>query len=178
MSFGCSVGLIIMSIHELSPVVVERHRQPYVGIARSVPMTRIGEVADSQASVFGWLAERGVLPAGAPFFRYNLIDMERELEVEAGVPLATQIDGEGEIAGGVLPAGRYVTWRHIGHPDELEGVTGELLAWAADQGLEWDMTSGPDGERWGCRLEIYESDPEVNPDMTTWETVLAFRLAD
>jgi len=29
-----------------------------------------------------------------------------------------------------------------------------------------------------CRLEIYLTDPSVEPDMSKWETQLAFRLAD
>jgi hypothetical protein len=35
----------------------------------------------------------------------------------------------------------------------------------------------PDGDRWGARLEIYESDPAQEPDMDKWVTDLAFRLA-
>lgn len=167
-----------MSTREFRPAIVERNRQNYVGITNRIPMNRMNEVADNLPVIFGWLAKRGVHPVGAPFFKYDVIDMERELEVEAGVPVATPLDGEGEIVGGVLPAGRYVTVRHVGHPDELIGVTGDLLAWAADQQLEWDVTTGPRGERWGCRLEIYETDPDDEPDMTKWQTVLAFRLAD
>jgi hypothetical protein len=36
----------------------------------------------------------------------------------------------------------------------------------------------PDGERWGGRLEIYLTDPDQEPDMSKWQTQLAFRLAD
>jgi hypothetical protein len=39
------------------------------------------------------------------------------------------------------------------------------------------MSLSPEGERWGCRLEIYRTDPQAEPDMTKWETELAFRLA-
>lgn len=157
--------------------MVERAEQPYVAITQRVTMDRMEEVADNLATVFGWLAGRGIAPAGAPFFKYNVIDMERGLEVEGGVPVARPVEGHGEITAGLLPAGRYATVRHVGHPDELEGVTGELLAWAADHGLDWDMADGPDGERWACRLEVYETNPDDEPDMNRWETVLAFRLA-
>jgi hypothetical protein len=36
----------------------------------------------------------------------------------------------------------------------------------------------PDGEHWAARLQIHETDPAVEPDMTKWITQLAFRLAD
>jgi hypothetical protein len=40
------------------------------------------------------------------------------------------------------------------------------------------MSASPEGERWGCRLEIYLTDPREQPDVSAWETQLAFRLAD
>ncbi len=74
---------------------------------------------------------------------------------------------------GVLPAGRYATVTHIGPPSQLVDATTALLRSADRQGLTWDR----DGERWGCRLEIYKTDPTTQPDITKWETDLAFRLA-
>ena len=65
-----------------------------------------------------------------------------------------------------------------GHPDGLLGATASLLEWASQEDLTWDMTSTPDGERWAARLEIYETDPAVEPDMAKWTTQLAFRLSD
>ena len=98
--------------------------------------------------VFGWLDGHGLVPAGPPFFKYNVIDMARELEMEAGVPIATAIDGDDQMVAGVLPAGRYATLTHVGHPSELMAATKALLDWAAEQGLTWDVTPSDDGDRW------------------------------
>jgi effector-binding domain-containing protein len=122
--------------------------------------------------VFGWLTARGITPAGPPFWRYVVVDMDNELELEAGVPVASLVEGTGEIS--VLPAGRYATVVHTGHPDTLVTATRDLLEWAAEHDLEWDS----DGETWGCRLEEYLSDPDEVPDMREWQTRLAFRLHD
>jgi effector-binding domain-containing protein len=162
----------------MAPRIVERVEQPYVAIAGLVTMQTIGAIVDRHPEVFGWLAARGIEPAGAPFFRYNRIDMERQLEVEAGVPVAAAAPADGEVLGGVLPAGRYATVTHVGHPDGLVAVTAALLDWAAEQGLAWDMTETPEGQRWGCRLEVYKTDPAEQPEMGKWETELLFRLAD
>jgi effector-binding domain-containing protein len=160
------------------PRVVERPEQPYVAIEGTVTMQTIGAIADRLPEVFVWLADHHLEPAGAPFFKYNRIDMQRQLEVEVGVPLATAAaKGDGDIRAGVLPAGRYATLTHTGHPDELAGITATLLDWAAQQGLRWDMTETTRGQRWGCRLEIYHTDPADEPDMRKWQTELAFRLA-
>lgn len=159
------------------PEIVVRGEQPYVAVKGVVTMRTFGAIADRLPGVFGWLDTRGVQPAGAPFFRYNLIDMARELEVEAGVPVATAVDGDDRVLAGVLPGGRYATVIHVGRPDQLVEVTAALRAWANRQGLEWDMSGTDRGERWGCRLEILRTNPAEEPDMDKWETQLMFRLA-
>jgi effector-binding domain-containing protein len=165
----------------MEPSIETRAEQPYVGVTCFVTMQTMNEVVEQLPVVFGWLAARGVQPAGAPFFRYHTIDMERELEVEAGVPVprgsAVPASAD-EVTAGVLPAGRYATYEHVGHPDQLVQATAELLAWADKQGLNWDRAPGERGEKWGARLEFHESDPDVEPDTSKWVTVLAFRLAD
>ncbi len=163
------------------PSIETRAEQPYVGITRFVTMETMNQIADQFPTVFEWLAARGVEMAGTPFFRYYTIDMERELEVEIGVPVprGSAIPASGdEVTAGVIPAGRYATVTHVGHPDELVTATADLLAWADKQGLRWDAQPGERGEKWGGRFEFYETDPQVEPDMTKWRTTLAFRLAD
>jgi effector-binding domain-containing protein len=160
------------------PAVLERSAQPYVGITAPVTMTTFGIVADRIPELFAHLGAHGSAPAGAPFFRYHRIDMERELIVEAGVPVGAAVPGTGDIAAGVLPAGRYATVTHAGHPQELVDVTANLLDWAKRHGLEFDCRPSPEGELWGCRLETYLTDPRQTPDLHQWRTELAFRLAD
>jgi effector-binding domain-containing protein len=159
------------------PRIVERTEQPYVAIRALVTMQTLGEVLPGlHPEVRRWLRSQGVLPAGQPFFKYNVIDMERQLEVEAGFPIAAAMTGDDRVLAAVLPAGRYATLRHIGHPDGLVGATRKLLDWAAQQDLAWDVEAISEGQRWTARLEIYQYDPP--PDMDAWETELAFRLAN
>jgi len=158
--------------------VIERPAQPYVAIRAQVTMQTIGTILpELHPRVFGWLRERGVPPVGPPFWKYNLVDMDRGMEVEVGVPVAVGMDGDGEVLAGVLAAGRYAMLWHTGHPDGLLGATAHLLKWAEERNLTWDVRHAPDGERWAARLEIYETDPAVEPDMTKWTTRLAFRLS-
>ena len=161
-----------------TPEITERAEQPYVAIRARVTMQEIGAFAQRLGQVFGWLAARDLAPAGPPFFRFNVIDMERQLEMEAGVPVQAVVDGDDQVISGVIPAGRYATVIHVGPPESLVGATAALLEWASQQGLQWEMTVRDDGEHWGARLENYLTDPREQPDMTKWETELAFRLAD
>ena len=105
------------------------------------------------------------------------IDMARYLVIEAGVPVAAAVDGDDTVLAGVLPAGRYATLIHVGHPAALVDATARLLAWAAEKGLTFDVSKTGEGEAWAGRLETYLTDPREQPDMNKWETQLAFRLA-
>jgi effector-binding domain-containing protein len=183
MSFKLSLGLSAHGsdpngrkyVVSETPTIETRIDQPYVAIPVSVRMEKLGTVVPPLMDrVYEWLEAHHIAPAGPPFWRYVVVDMDAELELETGVPVAIPIDGNGEVLHGVLPGGRYATVIHTGHPDTLVTATGDLLQWAADRGLEWDA----DGNRWGCRLEEYLSDPADAPDMSQWETRLAFRLRD
>ncbi len=142
-------------------------------------MGAVGSVADRIPGIFSWLGARGIAPAGPPFFRYHVIDMERQLLVEAGVPVVSPVAGDdGDVRGGILPAGRFAVMTHAGAPETLAAATSALLDWARERGLAWDVSRTDAGERWGCRLESYLTDPVQQPDMSKWQTELAFRLAD
>ncbi|RZS37560.1 effector-binding domain-containing protein [Herbihabitans rhizosphaerae] len=162
----------------VGPQVVHREEQPYVAIGGPVTMHTIHTLGDRLQAVYGWLHERGIEAAGPPFFRYRRIHMERELDVEAGVPVPAAVEPDSSVIADMLPAGQFLTATHIGPPSELFGANAALLAWADERGLVFDRSDSADGERWGCRLEFYRTDPLVEPDTAKWETELAFRLAD
>ena len=161
------------------PKIAERGEQPYVAITATIPMREIGPSAQSLLpEVFGWLAARGIRPAGAPFFRYVVIDMAHLLEIEFGVPTSGTVAGDGRVHSGVLPAGRYASLVHRGHYDELYDANAVLIGWAKERGIRWDSAETPAGERFGCRIETYFTDPREEPDPTKWETEVAIRIAD
>lgn len=159
-------------------MIVTRLAQPYVAIRCVVTMQTMSVAADRIPDVLGWAADRGVVPSGAPFFRYLVIDMEADVEIEVGVPVDRGVDGDGEVTAGVLPGGRYAVVEVTGHPDRLVEATADLLDRARDDGLVWDRVDTDRGEAWGCRLEVYPTDPREEPDMDRWRTELVFRLAD
>lgn len=160
-----------------TPSVVERSAQPYAAIKAFVTMETLGQVLPPLCpEVHTWLDGAGVAITGDPFFKFNVIDMARGLEVEVGFPVGRPVAGDDRVLTGVLPAGRYATVTYRGSPDGLMGATAALLEWGAKEGIEWDVSQTPAGEKWGARLEIYETDPPA--DMAEWTTELAFRLAD
>jgi effector-binding domain-containing protein len=160
--------------------VETRPETPTVGITENVTMTGFAKIADRIPEIVAWLAERDTHPAGPLFFRFHVIDMAAELVVEAGFPVPDDaaLTPSGDVTLGTVPAGRYVTTVHHGHPDELIDVTDALLQWAAGEGLTFDRHDTDAGDAWAGRFEFYLTDPREQPDMAEWDTELAFKLAD
>ena len=68
-----------------APEIVTRPEQPYAAIRVRVTMADLGAVVPPlNQEVFAWLGERGAAPAGAPFWKYNVIDMAREARDRSG----------------------------------------------------------------------------------------------
>ena len=45
---------------------------------------------------------------------------------------------------------RYVTLSRVGAPETLAGAAASLPDWAASQGLAFDVSASPEGERWAA----------------------------
>jgi effector-binding domain-containing protein len=160
------------------PKVDQRAAQPYAGIRTLTTMEGLSTVIPQYTGeVFAWLGQHGIAPTGPPFIRYHIIDMARQLDVEMGVPVASEVSGEGLVQAGVLPAGRYAS---LVYTDINQGVPANrtLLQWGEAQGLVWDQWPTAEGDAWGARYESFLTDPNDEPDPAKWETEVAIRLAD
>jgi len=160
------------------PKIVERKAQPYVAMRRKANIP-FGAVIDAtMPKLWQWIEDHRVEPTGPPFFKYNLIDMAREMEIEFGAPTTTLLEPDDQVVTGTLPAGRYATITHHGHYDNLMEVNAVLIGWVNQHGYKLDMEPTSEGERFASRIEIYPNDPREVPNPEDWETVLAFKLAD
>src|SRR5690349_15768893 len=100
-------GFIVCGMTTVAPTIVERAAAPYAAIPVTVTMDkRAGVVPPLNGEVFAWLAAHGGAPNGPPFWKYNVIDMARGLEIEAGVTVAQPVAGDGRVIASELPAGR------------------------------------------------------------------------
>jgi effector-binding domain-containing protein len=160
------------------PKVENRKEQHYVGIRTQVPVTELSKaIPQHLGEVFAWLNKEGIAPAGAPFIRYYVINMESKLDVEMGVPVAKAVPGNDHVRAGVLPAGRYAA---LVYTDIKNGINGNaaLLDWGAAEGFVWDKWDDANGDGFGARYESFLTDPAKEPDQAKWETEVAIRLAD
>jgi effector-binding domain-containing protein len=161
------------------PKLVDRGEQLYAAIQAHVTMNEIDATLPPLIpEVYAWLQRQGVPPVGPPFFRFLVIDMARELEIEVGVPVATPVREDDRVRAGAFPAGRYATALHTGPYDQLIAATATLLAWAEVNGIVWQVQETEKGDAWAARAEFYLNDPKEEPDPEKWRTELAFLVAD
>jgi len=161
------------------PQIQARAAQHYAAIPATVAMSRISAAVDEAfPELFGWLAGQGIAPAGPPLIRYLVIDMQGELQIELGVPVAAPITASGRVQPGVLPEGRYAVLRHTGPYDGLMASNAALLQWAQGKGIAFDTWETPEGEAWRGRAEHYLTDPSQEPDPAKFETDVAFLIRE
>lgn len=159
------------------PQIIQRAEQPYVAVRRRVTIP-FGDAVDRAFSELKrWTSARQVELDGAAFFKYDLVAMP-DLEIQFGFPTKARIAGDEAVTTGVLPAGNYASIRYRGHYSNLMEVNAVLIGWAEHKKLRWDARESPSGDAFGCRLEIYETDPSKEPDPNQWWTTVAIRLAD
>ena len=160
------------------PKVEDRGAQHYVAMRTQATMQELDTaILQRLGEVFAWLAQQDVAPAGAPFARYLVIDMEALLDMEVGVPVATVPSGDDRICAGVLPAGRYASLVYTGIDLGIK-ANWALLKWGVETGLVWDTWKTEQGEAFGARLESFLTNPDEEPDRAKWETEVAIRLAE
>ena len=152
-----------------TPTLVDREATHYVAVSAEVRVPFGEAIGPLMGEAAGYLDRTGVKEFGPAVFKYNVIDMPR-LEVELGFVTPGPIVGNDRVRAGILPAGKYVTLTYFGHYDNLEKVTGTVIEWAREQGIEWDSTGGPNGEHFVSRFEIYPNGPMDEPDPNKWET--------
>ena len=157
------------------PKINDRAERPYMGIRTVTPWQQLPTVIPRFiGEVFGFLGQQGIEPRGAPFIRYHVIDMDRELDIEVGVPIAQSASGNGRVQAGSLPAGRYASLIHTGPYDQLVQANAALLEWITRTGANIDQRPTPRGDAFGSRYESYLSEPDEKPERTE----VAIRLAD
>jgi effector-binding domain-containing protein len=158
------------------PKVDYRAERPYLGIRTQTPMKGMFKVVDQlRKEMSVWLKQQGVNPDGPPFMRYHVIDMEGEMDIAVGFPVATALPGDQRVSADVLPAGRYANLVYIGH-----GLTGNkaLITWARANGLVWDRWDDPKGDGFRSRYETFLTDPSTEPRKMKWEIEVAIKLID
>ena len=140
--------------------LVDLPRQPYVAVRATIRMSEIGErMGGLFEQLYGWLATHQVPPTGEPWTRYLAVGPE-EVELEVAAPVAAPVAVNGSVISGVRPACSAARTLHIGPYDAMAGAYSAVIEWVAAQGKAIS----------GAAWEVYESDPQIEPNPAKWRT--------
>lgn len=163
----------------LEPRIEFREKQEYLAIRKKVTMNELGKVLPPlHCEIYGWMSENKIEPAGPPFFRYLVIDMEAFLEIDVGVPVSGSISGNDWIKQGVLPDGKYAVTSYFGHYDNLVEANAEFQIWTEKNGTRLAVKDTKEGTVWESRVEFYINDPGTEFDPDKWHTDIAYLISD
>jgi hypothetical protein len=163
----------------LEPRIEERDAVPYVGIRREVTDGVPAMVDAAFPELFGWIRERGVGLAAAPFIRVWEVDADGEpVEMEVCARLADEVAPTGQVRADELPAGRWMVVVHTGpYRSETEADIGDtrdrLLRWANERGIRYSRESERGG-RLTCAVDHLWRGPAETSDHSTWETEVTY----
>jgi effector-binding domain-containing protein len=111
--------------------------QPVVGIRFTTSIERIAaDIGSNYEALFGFLGRKQVAPAGPPMaLYYDLVMDERNIDMETCVPVASVVEGDGEVTFHVLAGGRHATAMHMGPYDEMGSTYEAMRQWISGEGL-------------------------------------------
>jgi effector-binding domain-containing protein len=137
-----------------------RQEQPTAIRTATLAVAEIGPwLVETFGRVAGVVTARGSYPSGPPFARYHRLAADG-FAVEAGFPVSTAIEADGDVRPSQLPGGPVAVIVHTGPYEQMEPAYEALASWISSRGGE------PAGDPW----EVYFSDPASEPDPATWRT--------
>jgi AraC-like DNA-binding protein/effector-binding domain-containing protein len=158
----CGANMPTLSITQLELVA-----QPMLLIRRRIARTQLqAMLAECFGALYAHGQKAGLPIAGWPVARY--VTMGPGLwTVEAAMPLATPVAGEGEMEAGLLPGGPVVMGLHAGPYEELPETNAAIERWIEAQGFKVG----------GAPWESYVTDPAGHPDPADWRTEVYWPIA-
>jgi effector-binding domain-containing protein len=146
--------------------VEQQPRQPYVAVRTTVRLADIGQhMGILFGQLFSWLETNSVTPVGPPSARYLAVGPE-EVEFEVGVPVAAPVEASGPVIAGIRPATTVAKALHVGPYDGIEAAYTAVMEWLGQNGK---LVTG-------AMWEVYETDPEREPDPAKWRTWVYFPI--
>ncbi|MCZ7546603.1 MAG: GyrI-like domain-containing protein [Anaerolineae bacterium] len=122
-------------------------------------------IGAKMGAIAGYIQQHGGRFAGPPFVVYNDVS-GAEWAITVGFPVFGPVVAEGEIVPGEQPGGRVATTMHVGPYERLGETWTALEGWLRAQALHTGATC------W----EVYETDPDAEPDPSKWKTQLFWSL--
>ena len=157
-------------------IVKESKEKPYAALRREVAQQEISkEIPPLIDILLDLLSKENIKPNGDCFFRYISCSGEGQMVVEAGFPVEKAELKSEIIQFGSFPEGKYLSVTHKGDYRNLIEAHEYLENYAKSNNLTLDESKNDTIVVWGCRAEIYITEPDLTP-IEDWKTEVSFLL--
>lgn len=145
--------------------VTEVKSMPALSVKDSVTVNEIGPFLGTYYPMLYMYALRNEAEmAGHHYAIYYNWDPDGKILMEAGIPLASAIEGEDMIQATMSPGGKVVKASHFGPYEDVGPVHDAINKYIEVLKLEYA----------GAPWEVYVTDPMQEPDTAKWETVVYY----
>ncbi|MBO0730552.1 MAG: GyrI-like domain-containing protein [Acidimicrobiaceae bacterium] len=149
--------------------------------ARRCEFDQPGGVNEMSKGIYDWIGEHDITPLSGSMHVYRRtgnhsdpIDLTVAVPVELPVkPVQLPVESKGFLLGS-LPAGQYLVGCHLGGHEAIPESHQTILDWAAAHKLRLHLRRDGEGHLWTARADYFLSDPDKEPDESTWVTDLLF----
>jgi AraC family transcriptional regulator len=155
---SCMVGEIELRHREDQPMLVVRRRVRHAEIQPAL--------ADAFPQVYEYAVPSGAGPGGPPTCGYREWS-SGGVTLEAGLPVRTPVEAEGDFEPAAIPGGQYAVAVHHGSYDSLDQTHAALGDWLQAYGYRAETT----------RYEVYLTDPGQYPNPEDWRTEILAPIA-
>ena len=136
-------------------------------INADVPMSAIGEkMGELYKKLFTYIGEMNIQPAGPAFAVYYSWEPEGNVVFEAGIPVASKVEGSDEIVYKEFPEMKAVSTLYTGSYENMEPVYNTIQKFIEEKELETT----------GISWEVYLTDPQLVADPNDNKTLIYFPI--
>ncbi|MDE1549896.1 GyrI-like domain-containing protein [Jeotgalibaca caeni] len=116
--------------------IIERRRVPVLSIRSKITLKELqSEMDEAREKLTAYLEHIDEFPAGPFYVIYHSFSPE-EVDMEAGIPVHQQIEGQEEIEPGEKRAGLFLTCYHQGSYRSIPRVYREIEEWLEEHSYE------------------------------------------
>ena len=147
--------------------VKDMQAQKALVIKSDVPTSEVGsKMGEIYGFLFNYTIQNQIAPVGPPFAVYLSFDPEGNTVFEAGLPIAEEAAGSGEVEYREYPATKAASMLYTGPYEKMEPAYEKIMQYIKENNLK------DKGVAW----ETYLTDPNEEPDPEKYQTIISFPI--
>lgn len=147
--------------------VKDMQAQKALVIKADIPTSEVGpKMGEIYEYLFNYMGQNQINPVGPPFAVYLSFDPEGNTVFEAGLPVAEETAGSGEVEYREYPATKTVSMLYTGPYEKMVPAYEKIMQYVSENNLKWK----------GMSWEIYLTDPSEEPDPEKYQTIISFPI--